>query len=497
MSEQQHRLVVLTGEFEGQELLIKEHVNTLGRADTNELCLKVRAISRKHCQLILDDDGSVILSDLGSVNGTELNGESVSSQKLKDGDVICVGDVELKFLFSGADEEDEDGEETLFLDTSSDANTPEANTDKTAFMDATDLEESLNSVPNNNEEDSKKQTVMGKDPDVVEPAPVGFGLPSDEDLSTDTTNDDSETEFMDMGDTVSKMDEPSGENGDESADDWSIPDSPPAGGTDLDIDTTEDESVEEEGTMLNIPAVEAQAQGSAATAFMKVEDLNSATAFMDVEALAQENVETSETQFMDSEDMAKHAAVIAQKVQSEGRRKSAVAAGVIFVVSVLCAIFIVYSGASSSDEDSGSKKKEEKKMHKAWPVYVLSDEEESASGAKREKSAIGYMKQGSRLVDDAEVADGNLWVALKYFAHAKALLDSLDYSTSQVSRLESKINDAKKRVDLAFSELIKDYKLARGRGQKEQAKSLLKRMLALIDDETDDRYIFVQGLLSK
>jgi tetratricopeptide (TPR) repeat protein len=63
---------------------------TVGRDTENSLCVTDSVVSRFHAEFIrLSDD--IVLRDLGSLNGTFVNGERVSEQILTDGDVIRLG----------------------------------------------------------------------------------------------------------------------------------------------------------------------------------------------------------------------------------------------------------------------------------------------------------------------------------------------------------------------------------------------------------------------
>ena len=72
----------------------------LGRDPSCHLCLHENGVSSKHAQFEKYGQGYA-LRDLGSTNGTEINGENNSFQSLKHNDVIRIGDVELRFSFTG------------------------------------------------------------------------------------------------------------------------------------------------------------------------------------------------------------------------------------------------------------------------------------------------------------------------------------------------------------------------------------------------------------
>ena len=74
--------------------LIREEI-TIGRTDGNTIRLTEQNVSRKHARLTLRG-GVLRIEDLGSYNGTSLNGSALSGvSTLKDGDVILIGDYRL------------------------------------------------------------------------------------------------------------------------------------------------------------------------------------------------------------------------------------------------------------------------------------------------------------------------------------------------------------------------------------------------------------------
>jgi pSer/pThr/pTyr-binding forkhead associated (FHA) protein len=74
--------------------LIREEI-TIGRMDGNTIRLTEQNVSRKHARLTLRT-GVLRIEDLGSYNGTSLNGSALSGvATLKDGDVILIGDYRL------------------------------------------------------------------------------------------------------------------------------------------------------------------------------------------------------------------------------------------------------------------------------------------------------------------------------------------------------------------------------------------------------------------
>lgn len=71
---------------------------TLGRGNNNQIVLKDPYISKRHLKIV-EDEGDFYLEDLNSSNGTYVNGEKISDVvKLKNGDRIRVGQVELLYV---------------------------------------------------------------------------------------------------------------------------------------------------------------------------------------------------------------------------------------------------------------------------------------------------------------------------------------------------------------------------------------------------------------
>jgi hypothetical protein len=74
---------------------------TIGREEGNSVQLNDERISRFHLK-IQEDQGKLVLTDLGSTNGTKVNGETVQLWLLRHGDVIAVG---RSVLLVGSEEE--------------------------------------------------------------------------------------------------------------------------------------------------------------------------------------------------------------------------------------------------------------------------------------------------------------------------------------------------------------------------------------------------------
>ncbi len=90
-------LIVQDGYGAIREFPLSEGETRIGRNPENDLVLESRGVSRRHARIVRGN-GQVVLEDLGSHNGTFLNGQPVTEpQALKHRDVIQVGDTVIVF----------------------------------------------------------------------------------------------------------------------------------------------------------------------------------------------------------------------------------------------------------------------------------------------------------------------------------------------------------------------------------------------------------------
>ena len=71
----------------------------VGRASDNELTLNDASVSKIHAALLMTGEGTLLVADTGSTNGTYINGRRIAygeSRPLEDGDVVGFGDVEVR-----------------------------------------------------------------------------------------------------------------------------------------------------------------------------------------------------------------------------------------------------------------------------------------------------------------------------------------------------------------------------------------------------------------
>jgi ABC transport system ATP-binding/permease protein len=74
--------------------LVPGAVKTIGRVGAADFCLDVPLVSRLHCRVEVAADGGVDIVDLGSTNGTWIDGQRITRAALAPGSVLRVGRVE-------------------------------------------------------------------------------------------------------------------------------------------------------------------------------------------------------------------------------------------------------------------------------------------------------------------------------------------------------------------------------------------------------------------
>ncbi|HEX3560188.1 MAG TPA: FHA domain-containing protein [Pyrinomonadaceae bacterium] len=72
----------------------------VGRVADNDLQLEHPSVSKIHAALVLNREGTLLVADTGSTNGTFINGRRIAygeARHVEDGDVVSFGDVEVRF----------------------------------------------------------------------------------------------------------------------------------------------------------------------------------------------------------------------------------------------------------------------------------------------------------------------------------------------------------------------------------------------------------------
>ncbi|MGZ3446936.1 MAG: sigma 54-interacting transcriptional regulator [Myxococcaceae bacterium] len=94
------RLRVVDGPGAGQTFESTGERTSIGSHPLNDVLLDERTVSRFHCELVVDEKG-VWARDLGSRNGTDLDGVLIKEAAVKNGSLLKLGRMQLRFEFSG------------------------------------------------------------------------------------------------------------------------------------------------------------------------------------------------------------------------------------------------------------------------------------------------------------------------------------------------------------------------------------------------------------
>lgn len=90
------RIVIELGAAGRLEHVLARGTTTIGRRADNDIRVDDRTVSGRHAQIVWVYDAPY-LQDLGSTNGSFVNGTRVGRETLHDGDVIRIGRQELRF----------------------------------------------------------------------------------------------------------------------------------------------------------------------------------------------------------------------------------------------------------------------------------------------------------------------------------------------------------------------------------------------------------------
>jgi hypothetical protein len=73
---------------------------SVGRGTDNDLFLNDKSVSKIHAALVMNREGTLLVADTGSTNGTFINGRRIAygeARQIEEGDVVGFGDVEVRF----------------------------------------------------------------------------------------------------------------------------------------------------------------------------------------------------------------------------------------------------------------------------------------------------------------------------------------------------------------------------------------------------------------
>ena len=89
-----------SGFYAGLEWPVRDEPIVIGRGRKADLVIGEATISRTHARIVPEGD-AFVLEDLGSTNGTQLNGKRVSRGEIRDGDELRMGKLQLRLKLTG------------------------------------------------------------------------------------------------------------------------------------------------------------------------------------------------------------------------------------------------------------------------------------------------------------------------------------------------------------------------------------------------------------
>ena len=95
------KLVVLSAGFNGRTHELNVDKTTIGRVEDNTFQIADPSVSSHHCEILLRGT-DVVIHDLGSTNGSFINGDKISESVLKPGQTLKLGQIELQLVPDGA-----------------------------------------------------------------------------------------------------------------------------------------------------------------------------------------------------------------------------------------------------------------------------------------------------------------------------------------------------------------------------------------------------------
>src|SRR5687767_1219159 len=88
-------LKIKNGVAHGAVFALKPGANRIGRAAGNDYRVPDDSVSAIHCEIVLDGSGKIFVRDLGSTNGTYIEGRRVELGVLMPGEKLTLGDLEM------------------------------------------------------------------------------------------------------------------------------------------------------------------------------------------------------------------------------------------------------------------------------------------------------------------------------------------------------------------------------------------------------------------
>lgn len=92
------QLIVTRGGTAGARFALDEDDVQIGRHPDSKIFLDDVTVSRRHARVLREPSGTYVLEDVGSLNGTYLDGERIERAPLREGSQVQVGKFRLVFV---------------------------------------------------------------------------------------------------------------------------------------------------------------------------------------------------------------------------------------------------------------------------------------------------------------------------------------------------------------------------------------------------------------
>ena len=100
----------ISGKYQGGEFpIVPDKQIIVGRSSDLDMVLVEDMVSRKHARIAMQAD-QIWIEDLGSTNGTFVNGEKIKRARLKEGDRVLIGTSILKVIAGEGSRDSTDGD---------------------------------------------------------------------------------------------------------------------------------------------------------------------------------------------------------------------------------------------------------------------------------------------------------------------------------------------------------------------------------------------------
>ena len=92
-------LKFISGKYQGGEFPLKaEKQIVIGRSSELDMVLVEDMVSRKHARIVVNGTGQISIEDLGSTNGTLLDGAPIDRERIEGGDELTFGQTAARFV---------------------------------------------------------------------------------------------------------------------------------------------------------------------------------------------------------------------------------------------------------------------------------------------------------------------------------------------------------------------------------------------------------------